>query len=192
MPLYYGDTQVKELYYNNTKVKEMYYNNTLVYKSSILDGTLAVGNTVTFDNKSWIVVHNSGNQWYLTTPNIIELIVYGNSNSNDYNGSTLANRCVSWMNENLSDAAQAYMQDVTVESVTAKVFIPTSSQLNGEFSYYNSNSRRICKYQDTASTWWSSSKLYGNASYVMADGILYSDIGWNTKKGFRPHICIQL
>ena len=188
--LRYNNTIPGNIYYSNNKVQNVYYNNVKVWSAIPLSGTLSVGNTVTFDNKSWIVVHNSGNQWYLATSDIIELIEFGSSDN--YNNSTLANRCVSWMNENLSVTAQAYMQNVTVNGVTAKVFVPSFGQVNGGFSYYNSNSRRICNLNGLAYYWWTSNKLYGNADYVGADGTLYSDTGWNIKKGFRPHICIQV
>lgn len=193
MPLYYGNTQVKELYYNNTKVKEMYYNNTLVYKASILDGTLAVGNLITFDNKTWRVIHNDGNKWYLAL-SIIVTNVYFNPPTADsiYEGSNLAKKCVSWMNENLSTTALEYCIDVTVESVTAKVFIPTFEQVKGGFSYYNSNANRICQLNEVNSKWWtSSSNTEDYARYVNDHGSFGYD-SFIINCGFRPHICIQV
>ena len=191
MPLYYGNTQVKELYYNNTKVKEMYYNNTLVYKASILDGTLAVGNTVTFDNKSWIVVHNDGNKWYLGLSTISYLM-------QPKNEKTIINACSSWL-DNFSDDAKDLMVDVTINypKYTSKVFIPTYVQVyagsssTDVFSYYkNGAANRKCQYNGTYTSWFTCTiDDDGYIEYITSSGS--ATLGTTLDKlGFRPHICI--
>ena len=192
MPLYYGSTQVKELYYNNTKVKEMYYNNTLVYKASILDGTLAVGNTVTFDNKSWIVVHNDSNKWYLGLSTIAYTYIPGGEKVAQSN---LITRCREWLN-NFTEDAKAIMVDVTIDypKYTSKVFIPTYAQISyggNCFSYYKNNSdHRKCQYDGTYTSWWTCTMDEdGYLGCVTESGNVFFADGLS-KYGFRPHICI--
>ena len=162
-----------------------------------LVGDLAVGNLVTFDNKEWRVVHQEGTLWYLATSDIVDTVSFGSNNV--YKDSTLANRCVSWMNENLSATALEYCNDVTVENVTNKVFIPTYTQVNGGFSYYNSNTNRICNLNGSAKVWWISSpgtKTSGTVYGVRTDGSIYeygNGYGYlSDSYGFRPHIVINI
>ena len=153
-----------------------------------LVGDLAVGNLVTFDNKSWRVVHQEGSHWYLALSNIVENTQFGSNNV--YRGSTLAGKCVSWQSANLSATALEYYNNVTVENVTNKVFIPTYAQVNGGFSYYNSNANRICQLNGTNSAWWTSSPGSKFVYVVNADGTI-NDYYPGPSYGFRPHICID-
>lgn len=156
-----------------------------------LTGDLAVGNTVTFDGKSFVVVHNEGTQWYLALSNIVENTQFGSNNI--YRGSTLAGKCVSWQSANLSATALEYCDNVTVENVTGKVFIPTYDQVyNGRFSYYNSKANRICQLNGANSYWWTSSPgSGGRVCGVLIDGSIDSSYDPGTSIGFRPHICID-
>ena len=162
-----------------------------------LVGDLAVGNLVTFDNKEWRVVHQEGTHWYLTTPDIVDTVSFGSNNI--YKGSTLAGKCVSWQSANLSATALEYCNDVTVENVTNKVFIPTYAQVNGGFSFYNSNTNRICKYNNSSISWWTSSpgtKTSGTVYGVRTDGSIYeygNGYGYlSDNDGFRPHIMLNI
>ena len=179
--LRYNNTIPGNIYYGGAAVQNVYYNNTKVWSAIPLSGTLAVGNLITFDNKTWRVFHNTGNQWYLALSNIVENIQFGRNDV--YSGSTLANRCASYLN-NFSASAQSFMQNVTVNGVTAKVFVPSFEQVIGGFSYYNSEASRICQLNGKNSWWWTSS-AYG----VSTEGTL-GRITSTTRLGFRPHICI--
>lgn len=152
-----------------------------------LSGDLAVGNLVTFDDKSWRVVHNEGTKWYLASSTISENTQFGSNTV--YKVSTLANKCASYLN-NFSASAQSFMQNVTVNGVTAKVFVPSYEQVNGGFSYYNSNANRICQLNGANSNWWTSSPSSSSVYVVGADGALYGS-GPSRSNGFRPHICID-
>lgn len=155
-----------------------------------LSGDLAVGNLVTFDDKSWRVVHNDGTKWYLASENIIEnAVAFGSSPT--YVGSTLAGKCTTYLS-NMSELAQKYMTDVTVNNVTAKVFVPSYEQVTGAFTYYNSNSSRICAYNGSNLAWWTSSiDNSGYAYIIIATGATFSITYSSDNCGFRPHICID-
>ena len=155
-----------------------------------ISGNVAVGNLITFDNKTWRVVHNTGNQWYLALSTIVENTTFGSNNV--YRGSTLAGKCVSWQSANLSATALDYCNNVTVENVTNKVFIPTYAQVNGGFSYYNSNANRICQLNGVNDVWWTSSPYGSFVYFVNIDGGVFNDLSPSRNYGFRPHVCITL
>ncbi len=191
---YSGSWSIKGVYSGITKTATVSVNITTVdYYVQLgfipLSGSLAVGNTVTFDNKSFLVVHNNGNQWYLANPVIVENTIFGSNNT--YSGSTLASKCANWLS-NFSANAQTFMNNITVNGVSAKVFIPSYEQVNGGFSYYNSNTNRLCQYNGTTTTWWTSSPYSGGYVYRVytVGSITYGDP--SASFGFRPHICIQV
>lgn len=189
--LRYNSTIPNNIYYGGAAVQNVYYNNTKVWSASPVSGTLAVGNTVTFDGKSWIVVHNSNNQWYLALSTFIGKIEFGRTFL--YRDSVLADKCISWMNENLSATALAYCNDVMVEDVTNKVFIPTYAQVNGGFSYYNSNTNRQYHHVDELTfSWWTSSNKGPNIYFVRDDGSISALAYPTSEYAFRPHICITI
>ena len=153
-----------------------------------LSGELKVGNLVTFDNKSWRVVHQEGTHWYLASENIVSQTPFGSNNV--YKNSTIAGVAATYESEQLSETAKEYCTDVTVRNVTAKVFVPSYEQVNGGFSYYNSDANRICQLNGANSYWWTSSPDGGYVYRVSTDGSIgYSDP--SNGLGFRPHICIK-
>ena len=199
---YTGKWTIKGVYSSVTKTGTVSVTaNTVDYYITLpfipLSGTLAVGNTVTFDNKKYIVVHNDDTKWYLASNDVTEITAFNSNINNDtYKGSTIATKCANYLNT-FSDAAQAYMQNVTVESVIAKVFIPSKSMIITTFTYYNSVANRIYKIDPDDNTskkaWWTSSP-YSSVSnpyayYVDTTGTIseHMQTGGHT---FRPHICI--
>lgn len=158
-----------------------------------LVGDLAVGNLVTFDNKEWRVVHQEGTHWYLAAKDIYSITSFSTGGL-AYKNSTLANVASTYESEQLSTIAKEYCLDVTVEDVTAKVFVPTYNQCNGGFEYYNSNTNRICNYNSSARAWWMSDRYgtSGGIRYVYATGEITGSSTPTLGNGFRPHICINV
>lgn len=145
-----------------------------------LTGNLAIGNTVTFDDKSFLVVHNTGTKWYLASSTIIE----------NCTSTVLITKCTEYLS-NFSSTAQNYMVAQTIDSYTGKVFLPSRAQLNSGFAYYKNNANRICRYNGEASYWWaltSSSSGYNDS--VDSNGAISSN-HYSVSLGFRPHICID-
>lgn len=153
-----------------------------------LVGDLAVGNLVTFDNKSWRVVHQEGTHWYLASEKIVSPTPFGSNNV--YKGSTIAGVAATYESEQLSETAKEYCADVTVNNVTAKVFVPSYEQVNGGFSYYNSKANRICQLNSTNSAWWTSSPVSSSVYCVNNEGGITNNAP-GVSYGFRPHICIK-
>lgn len=153
---------------------------------------------VIVDGYEWLVVHKT----YLgDTPASATLALrywYTNTtfgSNKTYAGSVLANQCATFESNTLSVATKAFLNNVTVEGVTAKVFIPTKAQFEGGFSCYATQSNRIF-YTDnsftTAKQYWTST-AGGTVDIwtVYTDGYIYSSAK-GASFGFRPHIEVNL
>lgn len=148
----------------------------------------AVGEIVEWKGYTWRVVHDDGKLAYLMMDAILENIAYSDlSYSNGYLGSKLYQRCLKF----------AADKDITncgfvADIMGGKVFIAGADQMNGQFSYFNSNSRRIAKLNGTAAIYWTSSPRSGSdyAYYVTTNGSI--DYGHNVTNtlGFRPCVAV--
>lgn len=215
--LMYKNVVPKKIYYKNTEVKKVYYNNVKVWESQILVGTLAVGNTVTFDGMQWLVVHNDTKTgyWYLAYATIYSIIQWAvnnshNSNYGFYSTSKIKNAVDSFENK-MSTTAKSYMQSVGTkdwhalstdnpENITtySKVFVPTRNNTGiGGFTQYKSADGRIATYNGNACAWWLSSGTTQSTSgsstgvdTINEDGTISRYGGISANIGFRPHICI--
>lgn len=149
--------------------------------SGAVEGKLLLGETIAFDGMYWIVCHVDYIQKlaYLACTVVVQNTTFGDNFL--YSRSTLKNVAKAFEN-NMSSAALARMQNVTVHDVTAKVFAATYEQMNGEFTYFNSNERRICQNQ----LYWTSSPNSSSGVWnVNTDGSLYNNNPSNSS-GFRP------
>ena len=161
--------------------------------SGVISGGLYLGNCVDMGGYTWRVCHidEAENEAYLILDTVYETTVFGSSTS--YSGSTIANKCASFYN-NLPIEVKNILIEKSVEGVTSKVFIPTYSQVNGGFSYFNSNARRIAYDRTgTACDWWTSS-VYTTATMVWnvyTNGSPGSN-GPNNESNFRPCVCVPL
>ena len=158
--------------------------------SAPLSGILAVGATIIFDSKSWIVMHNSGNTYYLGLATTDGSITFGQSDT--YSGSNLYAKCKSWLSANLSVNAQKYCNNVTVGDATCKVFPATDAQMKGVWSNTTSNNPygRFVK-SGNGGYYWIAGQYGYYANYVLYNG----DIGSMSvyeNCAFRPFISITV
>ena len=156
--------------------------------SGAVEGKLLLGETIAFDGMYWIVCHTDyvNKLVYLACTVIVQTTVFGSSNA--YSSSTLKTVAKAF-EDNMSSAALARMQDVTVNNVTSKIFVPSKDQLDGGFSYFNSNDRRVCQ----STVYWTSSLSGSNRVWcVLADGSLNGNYTPSSTYGFRPFACISL
>ena len=142
-------------------------------------GSLMLGNTVTFAGKQWIVSHVTDTEAYLTLKSLS-----GNST-----WTNLQSACTSFANQ-LTDAQKNCLKNVTAGNTSGKVFVATKDQMDGGFSYFNSDSRR-----SASDAYWTSTMYgMGGAWSVRSDGsfdsFYYS--GQQASHGFRPSVCIDL
>ena len=158
-------------------------------QTALYTGNPTVGSTITFKGKNWIVAHKSGNNIYVSDSVIESTTVFGNNTA--YSGSTLASVASTFQNNlGLTAVEQSLIPNTAVNGVTAKVFVASYEQMNGGWSYFNSNQRRICNYNGSAQLYWSSSPgSSGSVWFVTTDGSLDGDYPDRTN-GFRPSVCL--
>ena len=148
--------------------------------------TITVGTRVNqFGGTSWIVVHKTTTRLYLASEHIFTpTIKFGTSTA--YLGSTLQSHAREF-NDIFSDYEKSWM---VANPDNGDLIGPMSyDQLNGGFSYFNSDSKRIC---DNAVYWTSSPVNSSNIWTVYSDGILYAHYSPSSACGFRPFVCLSL
>lgn len=140
--------------------------------------SLTVGNTVTFAGKQWIVSHVTGTEAYLTLNGV-------DGKSTWYN---LPSACTSFASK-FTEAQKACLKSVTAGNTSGIVFVATKDQMDGGFSYFNSDNRRRSNRDYWTST--ESSSIY--AWCVGAVGSLgIGNYNKSNSYGFRPSVCIDL
>ena len=138
-----------------------------------------VGDIMTFAGQQWIISHKTASEAYLTLQNLD-----GESTWNN-----LQATCTSWASK-LDASAQAFLKNVTAGNTKGKVFVATKDQMNGGFSYFNSDSRR-----NVGTIYWTSTNHDSDSAWFvnLAGGLDYSYVGLQSQShGFRPSICIDL
>ena len=157
-------------------------------------GTLTLGQIIKYCGKDWILCHIDNKKHYLAIVGMPETTTFGDSNI--YAGSTLASRASAYQ-DSLMNAhniyATKYLSDVTVNDVTSKVFVASSAQMNGGFSYFNGDDRRIAVYNGAGHGYWTSTTAtsIGYVDFIRSDGSLQSAY-YGESFGFRPFICLSL
>lgn len=158
-----------------------------------LNASVSVGSVVIFDGKLWRVVHKSGTVAYLMFLYWVRNTQFDSGNSTEYAGSDLASVAMSFQNL-MSASSLAQCNNTTVNGVSAKVFVCSYEQANGEFSYFDSRERRrLYDISGNEMSWWTSSQYSPNdgVRYVHKNGDLYSNDPSGTF-GFRPFVALRL
>ena len=143
--------------------------------------SLTVGNNITWTDQQWIVSHKTTDECYLT--------LKGLSGSSSWDN--LQDKCESFASK-FTEEQKACLKSVTAGNTSGKVFVATSAQMDGGFSYFNSDSRRR-----VGDAYWTSSEGTVNhldfVWYVDADGSIHC-VGTLQpySYGFRPSVCIDL
>lgn len=167
--------------------------------------SIAVGNEFTFGGTLWVAVHKTANRLYAASKYILatmqfDYAKYDSTGKSIWSPSVYyasayikeyARQCASMF----SDAEKAML---VAYPYTGDLVSPMSyTDLNGGFSYFNSNSRRICYDQQsgTAEFYWTSTAHSSSYVYYVDDeGYLSSssDLGPSYAGGFRPCITFAL
>lgn len=138
---------------------------------------LTLGNTISWAGYDWIVSHITSNEAYLTL----------NGLSGESKWVRLQENCTNFASK-FTEAQKACLKSVTADSTSGKVFVATYDQMNGGFSYFNSNSRR-----SAGSTYWTSTEHDSSyAWHVETDGGFNGNHSKSRSKGFRPSVCVDL
>lgn len=141
---------------------------------------LVVGNIVVMSNFEWIVAHVTDTEAYLTL----------NGTSGKSTWLNLQSTCTTWSNEHIAENLKASMKVITAGNTKGYVFVATRDQMNGGFSYFNSNNRRKLNseyWTSTESVSYEAWSVYSDGSFGDSHGN-----GQATSSGFRPSVCIDL
>ena len=142
--------------------------------------SLTVGNNITWANQQWIVSHVTSTEAYLTL----------SRTAGDSKWDNLQSTCTTFANK-FTEAQKACLKSVTAGNTSGIVFVATRDQMDGGFSYFNSDRRR---YTDDGYGYWTSTvHSPGYAFCVHASGeIDYRHNGSSYTDKFRPSVCIDL
>ena len=161
----------------------------------------ALGDIVEFGHEygnplEWIVCHIDGSYYYLALNGVSGSIEFAR----------LRNLCTAYLREHFTAEEKRCMREVTAGNTSGQVFVATREQMEGEFSYFNSNERRIvsnpgsfngkAEYHTSsagqtffqyivngAGSVTSAERYYGSDSSEFDNPVYYD---------FRPFICIDM
>lgn len=149
---------------------------------------LIVGNNITWANQEWIVAHVTKTEVYLT----LKGLTGGTPPFGGLKWTALQSSCTNFAN-NFTEAQKACLKSVRAGNTTGIVFVATRDQMSGDFSYFNSDSRRRVEGVLNNSYWTSTDYASYGAWLVSGDGSVNSLDDRNTSSlGFRPSVCIDL
>lgn len=143
---------------------------------------------------TWQVQHLDGNYAYLALYPMTDTSAFGSGSA--YSGSTIASKCTDYLNDTIPNVAD-YLEDVTVEGVTAKVFIPSYAQLNSEWDWPKAGaSNRICQLNGSNNAYWTSSAFQSDPDAIIryvdtSGGFPMPGAGPSAAYGFRPAVKVQ-
>lgn len=151
--------------------------------------TITVGTRVNqFGGTSWIVVHKTTTRLYLASEHLFTPEVrFGDSTA--YLGSNLQLHA-----KEFNDIFSVYEKSWLVANPNNGDLIGPMSynQLNGEFSYFNSNfngnSRRACDNK----WYWTSSPHSSSGVWGVSNGGSFDNYSQSSSGGFRPFVCLSL
>lgn len=152
-----------------------------------------VGQYVTIGTRQYVITHTDSSNVYVALRYHEQDAQFGRNT--EYSSSTIASLCTTWYNDNVpalwKNTANAF-NDVTVEGVTAKCFIPTHGMANGGWSYFNSNSRRIFTASSgSARDWWTASASSSSGVWLVDLGGDLAGVNPRATCGFRPCLAIK-
>ena len=145
----------------------------------------SVGTHAHWAGYDWIVTHVDTKKVYMTLADVVP-----NWKVTWYD---LQDACTKFANQ-LTEAQKACLKSVTAGNTSGKVFVATKDQMEGGFSYFNSNSHRRLNGVYWTSTEYSSD----NAWYVYTDRSLnttyayFHHVAKSNSYGFRPSVCVNL
>ena len=147
----------------------------------ILNACPSIGTHVQWAGYDWIVSHVvDTKKEYLVYMTLADVVPNWKVAWND-----LQDACTKFANQ-LTEKQKACLKSVTAGNTSGKVFVATKDQMNGGFSYFNSNSRR-----NVGGYYWTSTEYNLNHAWgvdTVGSLILYDIQSYS--HGFRPSIAV--
>ena len=140
---------------------------------------------------TWQVEHLDGNYVYLALDPITEKSLFGSTNTSVYySGSTIASKCTDYLNNTIPNVAD-YLEEVTVNGVTAKVFIPSKAMYQTEWNWPKANASNRFPLNGSIKEYWvSNAYSANNVWFVHFSGDFGHDTPLN-QYGFRPAVKVR-
>lgn len=158
----------------------------------------ATGNYVTIGTRQYLITHVDSSNVYVALrywEENVEFNFYYNNTA--YSASDIRKKCTTWYNNDgkvpktWKNTANAF-NDVTVEGVTAKCFIPTYDMANGGWSYFRIDSRRVfTDSSGSAQFWWLATAYDSKLVWTVNRGGRLVNGGPGGADGFRPCLAIK-
>lgn len=151
-----------------------------------------LGIKCTWAGHDWIVCHVESDRIYLACAEIYEFCAFdSDQNHTSYAGSNLAARAKAFENS-LPASAKANAINTTVNGVTAKIFVASKEQLDGGFSWFNSNDRRDL-FDGSANFYWTSSTHTNTTRvwYVYRSSGKFDYTNPTQTGGLRPFVALK-
>lgn len=136
-----------------------------------------VGQVVTFAGLQWIVSHKTPNECYLTAQTL----------QNNPTWNNLQTTCQSFESTHLTTNQKAFLKQVEAGNTNGYVFVATYDQMNGDFSYFNSASRRRA-----GDVYWTSTEFSEISAWSVNAGGTLGTVEKTYSLRFRPSICFDL
>lgn len=148
---------------------------------------LTLGNTITWAGQEWIVSHVTSREAYLTLKGIS-----GSSYWDDLQDACYKFEYHMTMAQKTSLAC---LKNVNSGNTYGKVFVAGYDQMNGGFSYFNSDSRRKVEGMYIGERYWTSTSWDSSDAYgVDHDGNISISTHYDKSNSlrFRPSVCVNL
>lgn len=172
-----GDSVTANCDYVKNAETTVYTGGTISFNSVPDAPNWNVGQVVTFAGLQWIVSHKTSSECYLTAQTLQDSPSWNN----------LQTTCQNFANTQLTENQKAFLKQIGAGNTSGYVFVATYDQMNGGFSYFNSNSRR-----SAGDVYWTSTELTSSAAWsVNAAGVL-GPTAQSYSLRFRPSICFDL
>lgn len=172
-----GDSVTANCDYVKNAETTVYTGGTISFNSVPDAPNWNVGQVVTFAGLQWIVSHKTSSECYLTAQTLQDRPSWNN----------LQTTCQNFANTQLTENQKAFLKQIGAGNTSGYVFVATYDQMNGDFSYFNSNSRR-----SAGDVYWTSTELGSSAAWsVNAAGVL-GPTPQSYSLRFRPSICFDL
>lgn len=113
-----------------------------------------------------------------------------------YYGSDIAAKCESWYSSAIPEVWKTSADAFSIvynESVGGQCFIPTYSQANGGWDYFNSDERRKFKQSESSmgSDWWTSTDYDTDTVWFVSPSGKFLNNDPRNPRGFRPALAIK-
>ena len=161
--------------------------------------TPVLGARIRIGGFDYMIVHITSSIVYAIIEACPMLTQFGSNTT--YAGSTIANLCTTWYNNNVPAALRnaGVFTSVSTEGVSSPCFIPTYDQMNGGFSYFTDKDHRVASAFVNAGDgayngyfyWTSTAGSSSTVWYVDIAGHLSSNGSPSDAYGFRPCLAIN-